>query len=117
MALTFLCDPDERHLPMHERKTLWVCDGPKRIATINTVDGDNSSGRSHETALWNARIHHKQFDPFSHSHEPSEDENDPIPHVSASDDGLLALHNPKAMSLSEARTWVRDNYTGGKNAD
>lgn len=117
MGLTFLCDPDERHLPMHERSTLWVCDGPKRIATISAVDTDDSANRSHATAIWTARIHHKQFDPFSHSHEPAEEDEDPIPHISASDDGLLSLQNPKAMSLSEARSWVREHYTGGsKNA-
>jgi hypothetical protein len=103
---------------MHERKTVWVCDGPKRIATISAVDTDDSANRSHATALWTARIHHKQFDPFSHSHEPSEEGEDPVPHISASDDGLLALHNPNSLSLSDARSWVRDNYTGGKtNAD
>lgn len=115
MGLIFLCDPDERHLPMHERTTMWVCDHGKRIATLSAADTDGSAERSADTAVWTARIHHKQFDPFSHDHEPSEDEDDPVAHVASSEDGMLSLVNPNAMSLSDARSWVREHYTGGQN--
>lgn len=110
--LTFLCDPDEMHLPMHERSTVWVCDEGKRIATLSAVD-DESETRSQSTAMWTARLHHKQFDPFAYNHEPDE-ENPDEPHVSGSEDGLLSLVNPKQMSISDARQWVRDHYIGGK---
>lgn len=116
MGLIFLCDPDERELPMHERKTMWVCDHGKRIATISAVESDGAV-RDPGTALWTARMHHKQFDPFSHDHEPSEDEDNPVSHISASEDGMLSLVNPTAMSLSEARAWVREHYTGGKDGN
>lgn len=108
--LTFLSDPDERHLPMHERTTVWVCDGDKRIATLAAVP-DESANRSHQTAMWSAKIHHKQFDPFDHDHEF--DEENPNTHVSQSEEGLLSLNNPNKMAIADARQWVRDHYTGG----
>lgn len=109
--LTFLSDPEERHLPMHERSNVWVCDGEKRIATISAVD-DESVDRSQTTAMWTAKLHHKQFDPFMHDHEY--DEENPNVHVSQSEEGLLSLKNPQQLSISDARQWVRDHYTGGK---
>lgn len=109
--LTFLTDPDERHLPMGQRTKVWVCDEGKRIATLSAVD-DESASRNSDVAIWNARIHHKQFDPFMHDHEHDEEQNNV--HVTSSEDGMLSLNNPKHLSLSDARQWVRDNYTGGK---
>lgn len=110
--LTFLSDPNERHLPMDKRTVVHVCDGPKRIATLSSVD-DESETRSDSTAMWTARVHHKQFDPFMHDHEHDETEDNV--HVSASEEGLLSLHNPKKLGISEARQWVRDVYTGAKD--
>lgn len=110
--LSFLCDPTERHLPMHQRTVVHVCDGPKRIATLSATD-DESEDRSESTAMWTARVHHKQFDPFMHDHEPNEDETNV--HVSASEEGLVSLHNPTKMGISDARQWVRDVYTGAKD--
>jgi len=110
--LTFLCDPEERHLPMHERTSVWVCDGEKRIATLSTNIDDPSEQRSQTTAMWTAKLHHKQFDPFMHDHEYNEEK--PNVHVEQSEEGLLSLKNPQQLSISDARQWVRDNYTGGK---
>lgn len=113
--LTFLCDPEERHLPMSKRSTVWVCDEGKRIATLSSTIEDPSESRNGVVGMWKARIHHKQFDPFMHDHEPDEEESNV--HVASDDAGVLSLINPKQMSLSDARQWVRDNYTGGKNVD
>lgn len=108
--LHLLCDPEEMHLPMHERSTMWVCHNGKRIATLSAVD-DESENRSSSTAMWKARIHHKQFDPFAHDHELDED--DPQTHVSGSEDGVMSLVNPKEMTISDAQRWVKEHYTGG----
>lgn len=123
--LTFLCDPDERHLPMAQRTKMWVCDGDKRVATLTShastpkpMDGiespDESADRSQQTAMWSAKIHHQQFDPFAHDHDEFDEDNPQI-HVARSEEGLLSLVNPNKQSLSDARQWVRDHYTGSKS--
>lgn len=101
---------------MHQRTSVWVCDGDKRIATLSAdANQEASSDRSQTTAMWSAKIHHKQFDPFMHDHEL--DEENPSSHVTASEEGLLSLHNPKKLSIADARQWVRDNYIGSPVKD
>lgn len=107
MNLTFMCDPTERAMPMNERTMLWVCDGPRKIGLIS-ADRDESADRNHTLAVWKARVLHENFDPFLHEHEP--DKEGKHPHVESDNDGFTSLVHPKAMSLSEARQWVRDNY-------
>lgn len=108
--LTFLSDPDEKALPFSERTRFWVCDGPKRIATLSlsAVDDDTTSALNQATAMWSVKMHHGTFDPFSHHHEAHEGE----PYVQAEEDGYTELVHPKNMTLKDARKWVKDNYVG-----
>ncbi|MNR48122.1 hypothetical protein D3C85_1673170 [compost metagenome] len=60
--------------------------------------------------MWSAKLHHKQFDPFAHDHEPSEED----PYVATDEEGQLSLVNPKNLDLVSARKWVREHYRSRK---
>lgn len=114
MALTFRCDPDERHLPMAQRSVLWVLDGDKKIGMIaaesgSKMDSEVSSDRNQGLAIWKARLLHSHFSPFDHHDEPHETE----PHVEMDESGFSMLVNPKKMDMSTARQWVRKHYDAG----
>lgn len=113
MALTFRCDPDERHLPMAKRSVLWVLDGDKKIGMVATdssqTDQEASSGRNQGLAIWKARLLHSHFSPFEHHDKPHDSE----PHVETDDSGYTMLVNPKASDMSTARQWIRKHYDAG----
>mgnify|MGYP003365349025 CR=1 FL=1 len=112
MALTFRCEPEERHLPMAQRSVLWVLDGDKKIGMVaadSSLDQEASAGRNQGQAIWKARLLHSHFSPFEHHDKPHDTE----PHVEQDDSGYSMLVNPKSVDMSTARQWVRDNYNAG----
>ena len=105
--LVFACSPEERHLPMMQRKRIVVFDRQEAVAYISCADDGNSEAsqdRSHQTAIWKAKLLHKHFDPFSYAQEKSEKE----PYIDHGEGGL-SLVNPNKMTMQQARVWVRDN--------
>lgn len=106
--LTFMADSAQTHLPMNQRTKLYVCDKGKRIATISRNLGDQSQDRAESTAIWKAKLHHKQFDPFAYDQEEHEED----PYIVHDEDGRMSLQHPGMMSIAEARKWVRTHYKG-----
>lgn len=108
MSLRYLCDEQERHLPMAKRSKLWVLDGDEKIGMI-TAESDESADRNQALAIWKAGVLHSHFDPFDHIKEYG-DHDDKSPHIKHDDDGYTTLVNPQSMTVGQARKWIKDNY-------
>lgn len=104
--ITYKCDKAESKKPLAERKNWQVYLGNTHIATISTAE-EPSSDRSHTLRIWKAKMNHNAFDPFDFPHrDEGDDEEKTRPHVSLAD-GTPFLINPQPMTMSEARSWVR----------
>lgn len=113
MALTFRCEPNERHLPMAQRTVLWVLDGDKKIGMVasdtSQLDTEVSATRNQGLAIWKARLLHSHFASLEHHEKPHDAE----PHVEVDETGYSMLVNPKTVDMATARQWIRDNYHAG----
>lgn len=104
--ITYKYDKAEAKLPLSQRKKWLVYLGSDQIAVISTSE-DPSSDRSHSLRIWKAKMLHNAFDPFDFPHHDDETEEEKTkPHVKLHENKPM-LVNPQPMTMSEARSWVK----------
>lgn len=103
MRLSYRSDKQQRRVPLAERTRWDVYRGEECVATIDTKN-EPSSERSHSLRIWNAKLRGKVFDPFDFPHVDDEDEKQPYVIL---EEGTPTLINPQAMTMAEARSWVK----------
>lgn len=101
--INYRCDPEERRLPLGERKRWHVHYGDARVASI--VSDTDAQERPHNLRIWKAHVYSNAYDPLEFPHVDEQDVN--RPHVLLQNDEPV-LYNPQPMTMREARTWVRN---------
>ena len=111
----YKCDAAQRTKPLALRTHWDVYEGVKCIATIDTKS-EPSSDRSHSLRIWNAKLKGNVFDPFDfpHLNEGDDEEGMKQPYVRVTNDNT-ELVNPQSMTMSEARSWVKQVALRGSN--
>lgn len=113
--IMYKCAENQRNKPLALRTHWDVYDGTECIATIDTKN-EPSSERSHSLRIWNAKLRGAVFDPFDFPHidEDAPEEGLTQPYVRVAN-GTTELVNPQAMTMGEARSWVKQVALRGKN--
>lgn len=113
MAIHYKCDANQRAKPLALRTHWDVYDGQKCVATINT-ENEPSSDRSHSMRIWKAKIKGDVFDPFDFPHVDEDRDDMKQPYVRVNGDAT-ELVNPQTMTMSEARSWIKQVIMRGSN--
>jgi len=103
--ITYKSVKSEAKLPLAQRRNWDVYLGSRLIASISTDQDDIASARSHSLRIWKARMYTGGFDPFEFPHR-EDDEEKTHPHILLLD-STPTLINPQAMTMSEARSWIK----------